>query len=93
MPYITLKQSPIYHQITLDEIMSGEVNIKNYITPNYTNTRTVFVERVNEKFLEKFNINAMINALMAFNIKYKDLIEADKSGLYNTFIYPSTVAG
>lgn len=93
MPYITLKQSPIYHQITLDEILSGEVNIKNYITPNYTNTRTVFVERVNEKFLEKFNINAMINALMAFNIKYKDLIEADKDGLYNTFYIPKHSGG
>lgn len=93
MPYITLKQSPIYHQITLDEILSGEVNIKNYITPNYTNTRTVFVERVNEKFLEKFNINAMINALMAFNIKYKDLIEADKGGLYNTFYIPKHSGG
>lgn len=93
MPYITLKQSPIYHQITLDEILQGEVDVKNYITPNYTNTRTVFVKWVNPKFLEKFDIQSMINILIAFNIKYEELIKANKSELYNTFYIPKHSGG
>lgn len=93
MPYITLKQSPIYHQISLDDILGGKVDVRDYITPNYTNTRTFFVERVNAKFLEKFNIEEMINILVAFNLRYAKLIEADKNDLYDTFYIPKHTGG
>ena len=93
MPYITVKQSPIFRQISLDDILNGEVDVKDYVVPNYTNTRTVFAQEVNENFLEKFNIAQMIYVLTGFNIRFEELIKADKSDLYNTFYIPKHSGG
>lgn len=93
MTYITLKQSPAFHQISFDEILSGEVDIQKYIIPNSTSTRTFVSEHINESFLAKFDFDAMTNALIAFNIKYENLINADKNSLYRTFYIPKRSGG
>ena len=93
MPYITLKQLPIYHQISLDDILGGEVDVKKYIIQNTTSTRTHFVKEVNKKFLEHFDIPAMVELLKQFNTKHEALINAHKPDLYNTFHIPKRSQG
>jgi Tfp pilus assembly protein PilP len=88
MPYITIKQLPVYHQISLDDILGGEVDVKKYIIQNTTSTRTYFVKEINKKFLEHFDIDAMVGLLKNFNTKYANLIDTDKKELYNTFRIP-----
>ena len=46
MPYITIKQSPSYHQITFEEMMAGVEDLGKYVFDNTSNTRTYFAERV-----------------------------------------------
>lgn len=93
MPYITIKQSPIYYQITLDDILNGAIDVSKMVVPNVTNTRTHYTERVNAKFLENFNIDEMIEILKRFNIQNEKLFEADRQSLYETFHIPKKSGG
>ena len=42
MVYITVKQSPQYHQMSLEELLFGEMDTRSQmpINPNLTSTRT-----------------------------------------------------
>jgi len=93
MPYITIKQSPIYYQITLDDILNGAIDVSKMVVPNVTNTRTHYTERINAKFLENFNIDEMIEILKRFNIQNEKLFEADRQSLYETFYIPKKSGG
>lgn len=93
MPYVTIQQSPIYYQLSLDDILAGAVDVSRMIVPNVTNTRTHYREQLNEKFLDKFNFNAMIYALEQFNSQYANLFEVDRKSLYETFHIPKKSGG
>ena len=93
MPYVTLMQSPIFHQITFDEIISGSVNLANMVNPNETNTRTYFTKALNPKFLERFDIDAMVVALEEFCKQNAKLYEAKRSDLYDKFYIPKKSGG
>lgn len=93
MPYITLMQSPIYHQITFEEIISGNVNMAGLITPNESNTRTYFVKTLNQAFVERFNIEAMIVALERFCKQNEALYRVERQSLYDKFYIPKKSGG
>lgn len=93
MPYITIKQSPIYHQITFEEMMAGVQDLSKYISANTSNTRTFFVERLNPKLLEHTDIDCMIELLAAFNRSHQELFNADRAALYKTFYIPKNSGG
>ena len=46
MYYITVKQPPSYHQMTLEEFLFGSGSGAQLINANLTNTRTYEVEEV-----------------------------------------------
>lgn len=94
MPFITLKQSPKYHQVTFEEILNGEVNVERFNqSPFTTNTRTYYTHRIPEKFIERFDIQEMINVLRGFNISTENLRKADRQELYNSFCIPKRTGG
>lgn len=93
MPYITLKQSPAFHQITFEEIISGTVDIPSLIAPNESNTRTYFSARVNDKFLEKFDFVSMICSLEQFCERHAALYEKKRESLYVKFYLPKKSGG
>lgn len=93
MPYITLRQSPIYHQLTFEEVLSGQFKITGPLTLNESNTRTYFVQQVNEKFLDQFNIASMIRCLRIFCENHADLYAERRSNLYNRFYLPKKSGG
>ena len=94
MPYITIKQSPIYYQITLDDILNGAIDLSKMVIPNVTNTRTHYTERINQKFLENYNFDEMIEILKNFNIQNEKLFEvADRHSLYEKFFIPKKSGG
>ena len=93
MVYITQRQSPRFKQLNLEDVMQGEINIRDAIIHNTTGTKTIVVDRVNDDIVIKADIPSMINALYAFNVKYEELRNTDKKELYNTYFIPKHSGG
>lgn len=93
MPYITMMQSPSFHQISFEEIISGNVNLAGMVNMNETNTRTYFVKDINPKFIEKYDITAMIVSLQEFCKQNEKLYEVERSSLYDKFFIPKKSGG
>lgn len=93
MPYITVSQSPAYHQITFEEIISGEVNANCMISSNESNTRTYFSRYLNQKFLDRFDFENMIVCLETFIEQNKGLFSVRREQLYTTFHIPKKSGG
>ena len=94
MFYITVRQSPMYHQMTLEEFLFNYDSSPRIINPNFTNTRTYEVEKVSDRFLSKINISRMIGKLEEFNNVYGvSLREKDRHSLYREFHIPKKSGG
>lgn len=93
MPYITVQQSPIYYQMSFDDILDGTVDLSRMIVPNVTNTRTHFREFLKPSFLERFNFDSMIAVLEKFNEQHENLFNVERKSLYETFYIPKKSKG
>ena len=94
MYYITVKQSPLHHQMSLEEFLFGsKIKISDFCNPNETNTRTYAKENISELFLGKVNIRKLIAKLDEFNRVYAPLFEKDRHELYRTFYIPKKSGG
>lgn len=93
MTYITVKQSPMYHQITIDELLFGDFKAPALISANTSNTKTYAVERVSDKFLSKVDVTQLVKKLDAFNAATAYLREADRKTLYAFFSIPKRHGG
>lgn len=83
--YITVKQPPIYHQMTLEEFLFGTEEIPRVINHNMTNTRTYVTQRVNQKLLDNIKIPELIKSLTDFNQHTQALRNRQRETLYTTF--------
>lgn len=94
MFYITVMQPPMYRQMTLEEFLF-EVDTKPQamINPNLTNTRTYEVERISEKFLERFDVAKLVTKLSQFNASTEELRAKPRHDLYRTFHIPKKSGG
>lgn len=93
MIYITVKQSPSFHQMTLEEFLFNVDVQPQIINPNMTNTRTYEVERVSDVFLSKINIERLITKLIQFNNSTEELRSRDRHSLYREFHIPKKSGG
>lgn len=95
MPYVTLPLSPVYRQITFEEIIAGEVDVSRPVYSNETNTRTKYFFRAPLKLREEAApyIESMIDNLEKFNVMYEKLFEADRASLYDSFSIPKKTGG
>ena len=93
MTYITVKQSPIYHQMTIEELLSGSLDTIAPINPNLTNTKTYEMENVSEKFTRRINVDTLIEKLIQFNQSFEPLRQQKREDLYETFHIPKKSGG
>lgn len=93
MVYITIKQSPMYHQMTLDEILFGIETKSRLITSNTTNTRTYEADTVSDRYLDKLDITGLICKLAQFNESTKELRSRPRKSLYREFHIPKRSGG
>ena len=93
MPYITIRQPPVYYQMSFDDIMAGVDDLSKYVMPNITNTRTYWVAQPNAKLLENTNISRMVRLLSEFNQSKEALFAQDRASLYHTFHIPKSSGG
>lgn len=93
MVYITVKQSPIYHQMTLEEFLFQNFQAPAIINANTTNTRTYEFERASEHFTKNLNVEALICELVQYNQSVDNLRQQERSSLYETFYIPKKSGG
>lgn len=93
MYYITVKQPPMYHQMTLEEFLFNTKVQSQIVNPNMTNTRTYEVETVSNRFLETINVGRLITKLVQFNDSVESLREVPRHELYHTFHIPKKSGG
>lgn len=87
MPYITVMQTPRTHQITLEEILKGEVNVDATFSPTRDTSGTVtrFMRTINDEIILRSNIPSMILALEKFIKEHDSLYAVNRPSLYKTF--------
>lgn len=93
MPYVTMMQSPSYHQITFEEIIMGEVPVCPVGTNSSSNTRTYFAKQLNPAFVQQFNIDQMVDSLKCFRQRYDHLYKSPRAKLYDKFFIPKKSGG
>lgn len=93
MVYITVMQSPIYHQMTLEEFLFQNFQAPTVINTNVSNTRTYAYEAVSEHFTSRIDTDALIRKLVRFNEQTEALRAQERSTLYETFHIPKKSGG
>lgn len=93
MTYITVKQSPIYHQMTIEELLMGKFVPTQPINLNISNTKTYEVETPIAKFKDRLDVYGLIRKLVDFNQSVEPLRCQQRSDLYETFYIPKKSGG
>ena len=93
MVYITVMQSPIYHQMTLEEFLFQNFQAQTILNTNVSNTRTYAYETVSEHFTSRIDTDALIRKLVRFNDQTEVLRAQERSTLYETFHIPKKSGG
>lgn len=88
MVYITIKQSPMYHQMSLEDFLFKDFSENALISKNTANTRTLCLEKVPEKYTEKLSPRYLLSKISAFNILHESLSAHDRLSLYTSFCIP-----
>lgn len=93
MVYITVKQSPMYHQMTLEEFLFQTFQGPAVINENMTNTRTYEFESASAHFTKSIDVDTLVWTLVRFNQSTEELREKERISLYNTFYIPKKLGG
>ena len=93
MVYITVKQSPMYHQMTLEEFLFKTFENDKLISKNTGNTRTYEFERISDRFMSRIDVNELVGYLAHFNGSTAQLREKNRQDLYSTFYIPKKSGG
>ena len=93
MVYITVKQSPIYHQMTLEEFLFQTYQNAPIVNSNIANTRTYEFENASEHFTQRIDLDSLIAKLAQYNQSTVNLREMERSSLYETFYIPKKSGG
>lgn len=93
MFYITVKQPPMYHQMTLEEFLFGTNVSEQMLNPNLSNTKTYEFDRISNRFLDTIDVQELIQVLTTFNEQTKGLRDRPRHDLYREFHIPKKSGG
>lgn len=93
MVYMTVMQSPMYHQMTLDEFLFNTYKESPVVNYNVGNTRTYKFDHISNRFLDSIDVPSLILTLQAFNNSTEALRRVKRSDLYITFYIPKKSGG
>lgn len=93
MVYITVKQSPMYRQMTLEEFLFASTNESSLITSNDGNTRTYRFDQTPFRLAAKVNKRHLIGILAKFNEQTDPLRQKKREDLYYSFFIPKRSGG
>lgn len=92
MYYITFRQSPAYHQMTIEEFLFG-LSDKPLVNLNISNTRTYEREDIPDKIKDRIDVDSLIDKLVNFNELTESLHNVDRHELYRHFCIPKRSGG
>ena len=95
MTYITVRQSPMYHQMTLEEFLFQDEARDVLLNDSTTNTRTYEVPFLTEYMERKFrfDIHHLVEKLREFNDATASLRSVPRHSLYEEFYIPKRSGG
>lgn len=94
MVYVTVPQSPHYHQISLDELLFGPNDDPVIGRCCKAGTRTYrYEDRVSNLFADRINPADLIGELGRFNAATQELRQRDRRSLYHSFLIPKRSGG
>lgn len=91
--YITVKQSPMYHQMTFEEFISQSFSDYTPYNTSQGNTKTYEVDSVSERFTNGLNVDRLVRKLKEFNASTEELRASERGNLYHTFHIPKKSGG
>lgn len=93
MVYITVRQPPMFHQMTLEELLFQDYNGRTLINSNESNTKTYEFDRASEHFTSRIDVGALIAKLARYNQSTEELRGKDRHSLYRSFFIPKKSGG
>lgn len=93
MVYITVRQSPVYHQMSLEEYLFQSYQTPQVINANIANTKTYQFESASEHFTKHIDVTELIQKLAQFNRSVAELRQLPREELYETFFIPKKSGG
>ena len=93
MVYVTVKQSPMYKQMTLEDFLFNSVSSNSLINNNVGNTRTYCFEELPPRLSTAVRKQRLIKRLKEFNAETEPLRECDRRKLYYSFFIPKKSGG
>lgn len=94
MVYLTVRQSPAYHQITLEEVLfPTNDTVKPWVNYNISNTKTYALQQVSAETLNKIDVNTLVLRLCSFNAATAELRKVDRKDLYRFYKIPKRSGG
>lgn len=93
MVYVTVKQSPMYKQMTLEDFLFNSVSGNSLINNNVGNTRTYCFEELPIRLSTAVRKHSLIRRLKDFNAETEPLRECDRRKLYYSFFIPKKSGG
>lgn len=91
--YITVRQSPMFHQMTLEELLFQDYHVPTVINSNESNTKTYEFEQASEHFTSKIDVGSLIRKLTRYNESTEELRGKDRHSLYESFHIPKKSGG
>lgn len=85
MVYLVLKPTPVWHQMTLEELLYQDFKAQPSIPRDMTATRTYELSHISDKFLEFLNTPRLIEKLQEFANRHAELYDVDRETLFSTF--------
>ena len=93
MVYITVKQPPMFHQMTLEELLFQDYKGPMVINANESNTRTYEFNFASEHFTRRIDVGSLIAKLTRYNQSTEELRKKNRHELYKSFCIPKKSGG
>lgn len=93
MVYVTVRQSPMYKQMSLEDFLFSSIEESSIIHSNACNTRTYCFEELPLRLSEAVRKQRLINRLKEFNRETEPLRQSDRKSLYYSFFIPKKSGG
>ena len=93
MVYITVKQPPMFHQMTLEELLFQDYKGPMVINANESNTRTYELNFASEHFTCRIDVGSLVTKLTRYNQSTEELRKKNRHELYKSFCIPKKSGG
>lgn len=93
MVYITVRQPPMFHQMTLEELLSQDYKGPQLINASDSNTRTYEFDYASEHFTSRIDVASLITKLTRYNQSTEELRGKSRHELYKSFCIPKKSGG